>query len=135
MKNSSSSRHSLYLTWLNQPMVSKTVLVLKGAIYDICYNLHVFVLMKIKSCSRFDDIIIEDAQRSKADFTWIEIFSKGKVVVRFKPFTFSLVMLVFFCDFYHDIQYLKSYLTCRKLDYLILNKIVYDMPVLLQPSN
>src|SRR5215831_15117675 len=101
MKYSGSSRHSLYFTWLDNSIIAKIVLVFKLAIYNISYYLHVLVLVKIKACPRLYHIIVEDTQRSKADFVWIKIFCKGKVVICCQPIKFSLVLLFFFCNLNH----------------------------------
>jgi hypothetical protein len=66
----------LNFTWFDGGTIPKAIFVLQGARDDIAQNFHVAVRVGAKASRRPNNIIINDAQWSKTNVSWVLISAK-----------------------------------------------------------
>src|SRR5690242_5770292 len=130
--------HPLDFSWIYHTLISLVVFVFQFAINDIGYDLHVSVMMKIKSSARLYFIVIEYSQRSKVHLFKILIFCKREMVICCKPVSLAAIMLV--CPYYPDTHFvsrsnffLKTFATLRIVTLLMPDALAILSWVALSP--
>src|ERR1700691_2463156 len=69
----------------NQAAIAHTVAMLEGALENPRENFHIAMRMHAETLAGRDDILIEDAKRSKLDMGWIVVLVERKCESRIEP--------------------------------------------------